>query len=284
MNNRLLLLSLALPVTALANGFNHFNSDGKVDVSISVLDCGRIEAREPSMFNPNVSDEHPLQSANSCYLIQHPKGTLLWDTGLNDGLNKLADGMEVMGGAFHFTLPITLNEQLTAMNIAPNDIDYLVLSHLHADHTGNANQFSSAKWLIQENEHQVAFDAEISAKIGFDLTQYQNLKDSVEVIKGDHQVFGDGSVVIVSAPGHTPGHQALYVDLPNYGPIVLSGDLYHSHQNRAQKAIPVFNQPEQTKASFARVEQLLIEKQAEIWIGHDIDEFNQKKLAPYRYQ
>ncbi|WP_114765472.1 N-acyl homoserine lactonase family protein [Vibrio rhodolitus] len=284
MKNSMLLMSLMLPVVAFADGFERFSSDGKVDVSISVLDCGRIEARKPSMFNPNVSDEQPMQSANSCYLIQHPKGTLLWDTGLNDGLNAMPEGIEVMGGAFHFSLPTTLNQQLQAMKLTPSDIDYLVLSHLHADHTGNANQFSSAKWLIQKNEHHVAFDPEISAKLGFDLTQYQNLKDSVHVIEGDHQVFGDGSVVIISAPGHTPGHQALYVDLPHYGPIVLSGDLYHSHLNREQKAIPVFNQPEQTKASFARVEKLLTEKGAEIWIGHDIDEFKQRKLAPYRYQ
>lgn len=284
MKNGMLLLSLVLPTTVVANGYDHVSNNGQVDVSISVLDCGRIEARKPSMFNPNISDDKPLLSANSCYLISHPNGRLLWDTGLNDALNQVPEGATVMDGAFHFSLPKTLLGQLSELGLKPSDIDYLTLSHLHADHTGNANLFSTAKWLIQTPEYQVAFDPKRSAQQGFDLTQYQALKDSALQIEGDHQVFGDGSVVIISAPGHTPGHQTLYVDLPNYGPIVLSGDLYHSHLNRKQKAIPVFNQPQQTKHSFAKVEALLSATNAELWIGHDMDEFTGKQLAPYQYK
>ncbi|MGF1911304.1 N-acyl homoserine lactonase family protein [Vibrio kasasachensis] len=284
MKNGMILLSLALPTTVFANGYDHLNNDGQVDVSISVLDCGRIEARKPSMFNPNISDEKPLLFANSCYLISHPNGHLLWDAGLNDTLNQVPEGMTVMEGAFHFSLPKTLIGQLSELDLKPSGIDYLALSHLHADHIGNANLFSAAKWLVQKAEYHVAFDPTRSAQQGFDLTQYQDLKESALQIDGDYQVFGDGSVVIISAPGHTPGHQTLYVDLPNYGPIVLSGDLYHSHLNRKQKAIPVFNQPQQTKHSFAKVDALLSATNAELWIGHDMDEFTGKKLAPYRYK
>ncbi|MGC9491819.1 hypothetical protein [Vibrio genomosp. F10] len=94
----------------------------------------------------------------------------------------------------------------------------------------------------------------------------------------------DGSVVILSAYGHSPGHQVLYVDLPNYGLVVLSGDLYHTRKNRRIRAIPVFNQPMQSKKAFEKIEKIIAEAGAELWIGHDLDEFNQRKLLPYIYR
>ncbi|OEF03860.1 N-acyl homoserine lactonase family protein [Vibrio genomosp. F10] len=256
---------------------------GNVNVTLTALDCGRIESRQPSMFNPQSSDDNPLKMANTCYLIKHPQGTLMWDAGFDDAIHAVPEGVEAMGGAFHFTLPKTTEAQLAEVNLTFTDIDYFSASHLHFDHIGNANQYAGSKWLVQKPEYDIAF-SEKAAELGFDPTMYSDLKGTEIIIEGDHQVFGDGSVVILSAYGHSPGHQVLYVDLPNYGPVVLSGDLYHTRKNRRIRAIPVFNQPMQSKKAFEKIEKIIAEAGAELWIGHDLDEFNQRKLLPYIYR
>ncbi|UAB71234.1 N-acyl homoserine lactonase family protein [Vibrio sp. SCSIO 43132] len=261
-----------------------FSTDGSVDVSVSVLDCGRIESRKPSMFNPKATSEKPLKMVNSCYVISHPKGKLFWDAGINDEFITQKDGIEVMDGAFHFSVKKTLSEQLQTLNVSTKDFDYIALSHLHWDHSGNATKFQDSTWLVQKPEFDVAFDTQKLQNYGFNLSDYQHLQPKAKVIEGDHQVFGDGSVVLISAYGHSPGHQVLYIDLPQHGPIILSGDLYHTRENYKRKAIPIFNQKEQTVSAFKKVDAILKQTGAELWIGHDATEFSERKLAPYLYR
>jgi len=163
-------------------------------------------------------------------------------------------------------------------------LDAVVLSHMHFDHVGVANEVEGATLIIQKPEYDAAF-AESVVTPGFEPALYSKLKDAKRVmIEGDRDVFGDGRVRIISAPGHTPGHQVLYVDLENTGPIVLSGDLYHFAVSREKRRVPSFNvDADQSLKSMKRVESLLEETGAELWIEHELAWFEQLKKSPSYY-
>ena len=114
---------------------------------------------------------------------------------------------------------------------------------------------------------------------------YEGLRDAKKIIlQGDHDVFGDGTVQILTAPGHTPGHQVLFVDLENTGPLVLSGDRYHFRVSREQRYVPQFNHDApMTLKSMARIERFVDDRQASFWIEHDLAAFEEQKKAPEFY-
>ena len=216
-----------------------------------------------------------------CYLIEHPAGTLLWDAGLSDSLAEGSPHTQENGTVT--TVTTTLAAQLEELGFTPADLDYLALSHLHYDHAGNANMFAGSTWLVQRPEHEAAFG---DAQGFFDRSLYADLGTAETVILGgDHDVFGDGSVVIKSAPGHTPGHQVLFVKLTDPGPVVLSGDLYHFPENRTLKRVPTFNYDEaQTLESMDLVEDFLIDTGAKLWIEHDSAANARLRKSPAFYE
>ena len=138
------------------------------------------------------------------------------------------------------------------------------------DHVGNANMFTASTLLTQESEYSAAFGPQ-AERTDRGLSLYEELRDNETILlNGDHDVFGDGSVLILPAPGHTPGHQVLFVDLIETGPIVLSGDLYHFAENRVHRRVPAFNfDAEMTLQSMERIEAFLTETGATLWIQHD---------------
>ena len=154
---------------------------------------------------------------------------------------------------------------------------------MHFDHVGSANLFSGSTLLIQETEYKAAFGDELISV--FDPSLYSDLADSeVKLLEGDHDVFGDGSVTIVSAPGHTAGHQVLLVRLTNFGPLVLSGDLYHFEASRRLRRTPDFNfDKQQTLESMDKVEALLEQTGAVFWIEHNKALADTLNLAPAFY-
>jgi N-acyl homoserine lactone hydrolase len=160
--------------------------------------------------------------------------------------------------------------QLADIRLTPGDITHVAFSHMHNDHIGNAPLFGKATLYIQEPEYDAAFGAD-SAKFSFNQTAYAKLRDNPVVkLRGNHDVFGDGSVTIISTPGHTPGHQSLLVRLPRRGPVLLSGDLAHFQDNWDHRRVPAFNfNREQTMASMQKVTDLLAAQKAELWINHD---------------
>src|SRR5438552_16710680 len=164
----------------------------------------------------------------------------------------------------------TLAAQLAAIGVAPGDVKYLAFSHTHSDHVGNANLFTAATLYIQQAEYDAAFGPE-PAKFGFVPANYDKLHASPMVkLTGDHDIFGDGSVTIVSTPGHTPGHQSLLVRLPQTGFVLLSGDAVHFQDNWTHRRVPSMNvNREQTLASLQRIAALLEERKAQLWINHD---------------
>ncbi len=184
----------------------------------------------------------------------------------------------------NFSVPKTLKSQLDSIGLNFSDITYLAFSHLHLDHTGNAKYFSKSTWLVQEVDYALAF-SEAATKHGYKPADYNHLKEvPVIKLKGDHDVFGDGSVVLISTPGHSVGHQSLFVDLPKTGPVVLSGDLYHYRKNRENYVIPTYNSKKETIHSFVKIDNLLTQTKAQLWIAHDKEQFDQLKHAPEFYE
>lgn len=255
----------------------------KPNLTLHVFECGHVEVSDISIFSPGVDEGVTKHLTNSCYLIQHEKGKLIWDTGLPDAM--AGNPGEAFGGKLKLTVTNPLSKQLAEINVNPADIDYLGLSHFHGDHTGNANLFKNAALLIQQAEYDAAF-GENPAQFGFNPASYDQInKEKINILDGDYDVFGDGSVVIKTAPGHTPGHQVLFVNLAETGPVVLSGDLYHFKKNREHKRVPSFNfDKEQTLAAMDVIEQFVDAEGAQFWIQHDLEQNQTIKHSPEFYQ
>jgi N-acyl homoserine lactone hydrolase len=252
-------------------------------VRLYVFDNGVIKGIDPARFLFKKEELATTEMVVASYLIVHPKGTLMWDCGAIPDAELKADSSPVTKGLF--TATRTLKSQLAAAGYAARDINYFGLSHYHGDHTANANDFAGATWLVQQPEREAMF-AEKTPGIA-QLPQYVALKESkTQLLKGeDYDVFGDGTVVIKAAYGHTPGHQMLYVKLAKTGPMLLAGDLYHYQEERGTDKVPTFEfNKEQSLASRAVVEAFLKKTGAQLWIEHDLANFNKLKKAPTYYE
>ena len=258
------------------------SADGVADsplVRLHVFDCGELSFLDVSAFGLGNADTDVRRMFVPCYLIRHPRGDLLWDAGLDPAI--VGQGA-VNAGAFTMTYARSLVDQMDDMGLSPDDVEFMALSHMHFDHVGAATQFPNARLLIQAAEYEAAFLRPGDYGGVYDIQQYGGLAgNSRQLLTGDHDVFGDGTVMIISAPGHTPGHQVLLVHLRNAGPVLLSGDLYHFRATRRLRAVPTFNtNADQTLASMAKVERLIEETGAALWIEHDWALAQALRLAP----
>jgi glyoxylase-like metal-dependent hydrolase (beta-lactamase superfamily II) len=235
-----------------------------------VFNCGEIAIKDISHWSPGVNAGQPFEFSNNCYLIRHVKGWMLWDSGYSDAVAARPEGVVAPSGLNVGRMPLTLSSQLADIGLTPNQITHLAFSHMHGDHIGNANLVNEATLYIQEPEYDAAFGPD-PAKFSFNATAYEQLRDNPVVkLRGDHDVFGDGSVMILATPGHTPGHQSLLVRLSRRGPVILSGDLVHFQDNWEHRRVPAFNYDrEQSLASMRKVADLLASHRAELWINHD---------------
>lgn len=241
-----------------------------------VLDCGRLIAKDQSRWTPGVNAGQPRELSNNCYLFQHRSGMLLWETGVPDSVAAQKDGVTSPNGAVVWYRDKTLTAQLESLGVKLDDITYVAISHTHGDHIGNAKAFAKSKILMQKAEYESAMSA--GAK---PLDDDQN----VELLAGDRDVFGDGSVTIIATPGHTPGHQSLLVNLPGTGALILTGDLVHFQYMWDNKVVPPFNfDKDQSLASIERVARLQAEHKAQLWIGHDKDIAAKIDRAPKFYE
>lgn len=238
-----------------------------------VMDCGHNAALDQSRWSPGVNVGKPLDLSDNCYLIRHDARWLLWDTGYADAIADKPVTTPVGTATRHRTLAA----QLAEIGVKPADIQWVAVSHTHADHVGNVDMFPSATLLIQKAELDWAFGPGKPAPFSRDRP--------IRTVEGDLDVFGDGSVTLLSTPGHTPGHQSLLVRLPRTGSIVLTGDAVHFRDNWEQRRVPSVNaSPEQTQASMQRVAQILADKHAELWINHDEAQSLSQKHLPAFYE
>ena len=242
-----------------------------------VLDCGQNIGKDQSRWSPGVNEGKSIEFSDNCYLIRHAKGLLLWDTGIPDAVAAMPDGMVVANGAITQRRAKTLAAQLVEIGVKPADITYVAVSHTHGDHVGNVALFPSSTILIQGAEYEWAMTQ--PAKPAFAPTQ------PIEKLTGDRDVFGDGSVTILSTPGHTPGHQSLLVVLANSGPVLLSGDAVHFRDNWENRRVPSMNtNREQTLVSMQRIASVMETRKAQLWINHDKAQSAQLRYAPAYYE
>jgi N-acyl homoserine lactone hydrolase len=246
-----------------------------------VFNCGTLKDRDPAQYNLTREQVESVDMADPCFLIVHAAGTLLWETGLNDAQYNRPDG----SGPKHDVVEVSLKSQLAAIGYVPTAITYLAMSHSHGDHGGNANDYASSTWIVQKAERESMFRANGQAPAGAVPTTYGALKESKTVlIDGDHDVFGDGTVVLKSTPGHTAGHQSLFVKLRSTGPVVLSGDLFHFPAERTLKRMPTREAENgQTAMSRQALEEFMQRTGAALWIQHDMVGYRKRKLAPQYY-
>ncbi len=224
-----------------------------------VFDCGALDTPDLDRF----ADDGSLAGTsdvlgNMCVLVRHPEGDLLWDAGLPDSVAQHPEG-EAWAG-FQITLKASLRNQLESIGVPPTSIEFFSASHSHGDHIGNVDLVSTATWIVDPNEETQSFRPAPA-----DGSEKKTIEFS-----GKHDVFGDGTVVIVSTPGHTPGHASLLVDLPNAGPHLFTGDLYILPVSRERRLVPRNNTShEQTLLSMDAFEKLADETGARVVIQHN---------------
>jgi N-acyl homoserine lactone hydrolase len=264
----------SLAIAAVAATLNSLPAAaGGVD-KLYVLDCGQIDAPDQSRWSPGVNVGVPIQVSDNCYLIHHAQGWFLWDTGLSDAIASKPEGVN---GAFGFVMKRskTLSGQLAELGIKPADVKAMAISHSHPDHIGNVEEFPDVMLYVQKAEYDWP---------NADGTPRFKPEHSVTKLEGDHDVFGDGSVVLVSTPGHTPGHQSLLVRLPKTGAVLLSGDAVHFKDNWDSRRVPAMNvSKEQTLASMQRIADIVAKEHAQLWINHDKAQSDGQKKSPQFY-
>lgn len=260
-------------------------------VRLYVFDGGILES-DPGRYRLTKEDVGETRLSVACYLIAHPKGLLMWDTCAVPDAEWTPTGQPVAtrlvladGAERRVTIQSSLDAQLKATGHRAADVNYLALSHYHWDHTANANAFAGATWLVPPAERSVMFADKPTGTVRPAMYARLQSSKSVTITAAEHDVFGDGTVIIKSAPGHTPGHQVLYVKLAKTGGVLLSGDLYHYPQERTMNRYPTFEfSEEQTRASRAGVEAFLMRTGAQLWIQHDLTAHAKLKKAPQFYE
>ena len=249
-------------------------------VRLYIFDLGFLPVPDASQLF-----SEPLEvAADVCcvipgHLIVHPEGSLMWDAGV------VPDGLIGTGAAGTEQAGRPLDEQLAEIGYSPNDITYVALSHYHFDHTANANAFENSTWIVSKAERDAMFAGEPVPGVGPEPTSHYNeLKSSKTIILSnidEYDVFGDGTVVIKAAPGHTPGHQVLVVRLPETGPVMLAGDLYHFPEEREAQIVPVIEfDKEQSRSTRVIIEDYVRRHAMPLWIEHDAHLYSTLKKSP----
>jgi N-acyl homoserine lactone hydrolase len=239
------------------------------------LDCGEIQVSNLDIF----SDAYLYQGqrktlTDSCYLIRHGDRYLLWDTGLS---GQLA-GSSVEAGPFRMSLRTRLTAQLARIGVRPEQISFLGISHYHDDHVGQAADFPGAALLIGAEDWEAIRGRPESAAM---FRPWIEGGGRVEAVAGDHDVFGDGSVVMLDMPGHTPGHHSLLVRLAGRGPVLLTGDLFHFTEQVRNGGVPRFNTDRaDTLASMARFLAVADSLEADMIIQHEPADIARLPLFP----
>lgn len=260
-------------------------------LALYALDCGHFSFRDTDFYADDGSFKGvSREMANPCYLIRHGGHWLIWDLGMPDGLAKSREKMTPRDGVV-LHMPNSLAAQLAMLGISASDIGYVGISHGHFDHIGNARSFGHATFLLDEREHahMLREDTRASATGAVGIHSHElmdgfRVLDRAKIVKIPHEepydVFGDASVVIHPAPGHTPGHRVLLVRLPEAGALLLTGDMFHLAESRARKTVPRRNDRAQTLSSISAVEKLATDANARVIRQHVPEDFGSLPAFP----
>jgi N-acyl homoserine lactone hydrolase len=252
------------------------------------LDCGHSLANDKSVWTPGENVGRTIEFSSTCWLIEHESEWLLWDTGVPQSALNDPKGWSTLPKLIVYHLDKTLTDQLAAIGLKPVDMTYVALSHTHGDHIGNVSLFPNSTVLMQRAEYEW-----ISSPDGpnDNVNQLKALARKLlgtpkhlKLLAGDTDVFGDGSVTLVSTPGHTPGHQSLLVHLKNSDFIILSGDVVHLEENFEKNTVPSLNTDEAASiASMDRIRRMIATYKAKLFINHDKAQSDTLKLLPAFY-
>jgi len=278
-----LFVAVVAIIAVVASAAPRYKADSPKTLRLYVFDCGVIQGMDVGRFNFKKEELAETRMVVPCYLVAHPKGTLIWDVGAIQDTDFKDDGAPVTQGNFYSTK--TLKSQLAEIGYAPADITFFGLSHYHLDHIANSNEFASATWLVRQVERDAMFADKPPERV--DPKVYSDLKNSKTVIikTDEYDVFGDGKVIMKAAPGHTPGHQVLVLKLAKTGNVMLAGDLYHYPEERKMERVPTFEfNKEQTLASRAMIEDYIKKTNTQLWIEHDFAANAKLKKSPKYYE
>ena len=242
------------------------------------LHCGEFVIKQYGAF---FSDTFPYPPgpkdiAGSCYLIRHGPHYMLWDTGLTDALI----GHDFDNEAQTLRLKRSLVDQLAEVKVRPGQIETIGISHWHFDHVGQAARFPQARLLMGKADLDLLrATPPVDADSVKGLAHWLGGPGKLEEVRGDKDVFGDGRVVMLKLPGHTPGHYALLVRLAS-GNVLLSGDQYHFTEQVGNRGVPPFNHDRaDTLASMERFDRIAANLKAKVVIQHEPADV--AKLPPF---
>jgi glyoxylase-like metal-dependent hydrolase (beta-lactamase superfamily II) len=260
MKRALLSTALAAGALAPANAQSPATPATPATVTLTRMQCGTNAA--PTDVGQRFSDTYAynglmVQLTFSCYLIRHNDDYLIWDTG-----NPVGNGPAAP--------KTSLTDLLAQLEITPAQVKFVAISHYHGDHTGQASQFPQATLLIGKGDWDVLTDPKTPAATSAPFSHWISGGGKVEQVTGDRDVFGDGSVLMLNMPGHTPGHHSLLVKLKTMGNVLISGDLAHFHENYESNGVPTFNTDRAASvASLDRFKALAKNLHATVIIQHD---------------
>jgi len=283
-------LVLALGLSGAAQAPAPKTAEPPKAMRLYVFDCGLLNIAPAGVARYHVT---PAETGETrmpvpCFLVAHPKGTLMWDVGVIPD-----DTVERSKGGAHFDVnPVsaavvtrTLRSQLAAIGYKPSDITYVAISHAHKDHSANLNQFASSTWLVRPVEREFMWKKDNERVEPSFYTKLEHSK-SIALDKDEYDVFGDGKAVIKAAPGHTPGHQVLVLQLTSLGRVMIAGDLYHYLPERTLHRAPPDNEfnVQQSAASRAMIEEYVKKTHTTLWIEHEWAANAKLKKSPAYYE
>ena len=242
------------------------------EVTLTRIDCGT--GAQPTDVGQRFSDTFAYKDLKltftfSCYMIKHGTDYMVWDTGFAPGSNPNAPKVGIV-------------DRLKELNVTPDQVKWVGISHFHADHTGQLDPFKNATLLIGKGDWDgITAPTPMPGANAAGFKSWIDEKRKVEPLTADKDVFGDGSVTVLRTPGHTPGHSALLVRLKDMGPVLLSGDAAHFRENYESNGVPSFNfDRAATVASIERMKQIGANLKATVVIQHDMRDISKLPAFP----
>ena len=262
-----------------------------------VFDCGLLNIAPAGVARYHVTpgEAGETRMPVPCFLVAHPRGTLMWDVGVIP--DETVEAQQSKGGAHFDVNPVsaavvtrTLKSQLAAIGYNPSDVTYVAISHAHKDHSANLNEFAASTWLMRPAEREFMWKKGNERVEPSFYTKLEHSK-SIDISKneskdGEYDVFGDRKAIIKAAPGHTPGHQVLVLQLASLGRLMIAGDLYHYLPERTQHRAPPDNEfnVQQSAASRAMIEEYVKKTNTSILIEHEWAAIAKMKKSPVYYE